>query len=266
MVNQVINYDHWLADQNVLHLAGFVLAMDNMADSLPSTLRCRWECFSWTTLGLQIQEALERRQLPQKERFLAKHLLGFITNHLWRASEMTEVELNFDDVALIRAFYRMGRDSENKINRLVQPLESLLSESGLFDGKINHQRSLFKGMLRSVMHQKVFDPSIAGYPTMLAGVMNAKIAICLESAPMFEGKSAIRAVGQSLLPALKERNPHWRINDEDGVWWDVVLELPLSNLLAADDQAKEFEVFFTAALSDLREVGVVERLRERLSA
>ena len=35
-VNQVVNYDHWLDNQPVKYRAGFVLALEELSNSLPS--------------------------------------------------------------------------------------------------------------------------------------------------------------------------------------------------------------------------------------
>jgi hypothetical protein len=75
---------------------------------------------SWSKLGLKVLDALRSGKLSSEDEFLAKHLLGFIVDHLWRVSEMTEFEVNFDDVALMRAFSVVGRDSEDKINRALR--------------------------------------------------------------------------------------------------------------------------------------------------
>ena len=262
-VNQVVNYDHWLANQSVQHRAGFVLALSDMSDSLPSNLSCSWRCLSWTKLGLKLQDAVQDQQLPEKEKFLAKHLLGFITYNLWRTTEMSEFELNFDDVALIRAFAAIGRDCEETINRLVEPLDALINDCGIAGGKRIHQKSLYKPSNRSVFYGTLFDSADCKHPLLFAGVSGSQIAIWLETAPGKEKKPIIHAVIQSVLPLLKERNADWQMDDEDG-WRDLEISRPLTSLLNATDQARKFESFFRAALEDLLETGVIEQLRERL--
>lgn len=262
LVNQIRNYDHWLSDQTAQYRAGFVLALEDLSDSLPSNLGCRWKCLSWTALGVCLQDALTSGELPKDERFLTKHLLGFITNNLWRVSEMTEVELNFDDVAIIRAYTAVGRDCEDKINRLVEPLTSLVEEQGIGQGLIYHQKSLFKASKRSMVYRRLLDEAISEYPWIWAGIDGASMAIWLDTAPKNAQKVKIDSVLKSLLPELQARNQEWQVRE--GVWQVLELRRPLVNLLTAVDQASEFENFFSAALEDLRETQVIDRLREQL--
>jgi hypothetical protein len=44
LVNQIVNYDHWLEHQVAPNRAGFVLALEDMSHSLPVNLNCRWLC------------------------------------------------------------------------------------------------------------------------------------------------------------------------------------------------------------------------------
>jgi hypothetical protein len=264
LVNQVVNYDHWLEHQAVPNRTGFVLALEDMSGSLPKNLNCGWYCLSWTKLGLKIKDVLQNRKLPSEDKLLGKHLLGFITDHLWRVSEMTDFEINFDDVSLMRAFGVVGRDSEDKINRLVESLIQMLEKSGVGEGDIYHQKSLYKGMKRSVVYRTLFVKGHITNPTLMAGCTLTHMAIWLETIPGNENKAIVMSVMQSLLPALKERNPGWRVSEEQG-WIDLELVNPLAILLAANDQVAEFENYFRSALEDLREVRVFETLRDRLS-
>ena len=263
LVNQIVNYDHWLEHQTVPNRAGFVLALSDMSNALPPNLNCCWRCVSWTKLGLRILDAIRSGVLPGEEVFLAKHLLGFIMNHLWRASEMTEFEINFDDVALMRAYAAAGRDSEDKINRLVESLIPIVEKSGIGEGAIAHQKSLYKGMKRSTVYRNLFPKAHSTNSTLWAGCTLTHMTIWLETAPGNENKAIVTSIMQSSLPPLKERNPGWRINEDQG-WPDLVLEKPLATLLADKDQMAGFESFFIAALEDMRETGVVEKLQERL--
>jgi hypothetical protein len=263
LVNQVINYDHWLENQVVPYRAGFVLALTDTSNLLPPKLHCRWECMSWTQLGLEIQTALGTENLPEKEKFLARHLLGFISNHLWRVSEMTEIELNFDDVALLRAFTAIGRDTEVKIDRMVESLVSVIQESGIGYGKATHSKTLFKPMQRSVVWRYVFEPDECQYPALWAGVTGAHLTIWFEAAMGYNKRSVIDSLVQSLLPSLNERNNGWSVGD---LSYQVLgLSKPLVSLLDAEDQTSEFQKFFEAALEDIRAVGFIEMLKERLA-
>ena len=263
LVNQIVNYDHWLEHQVVPNRAGFVLALEDMSQSLPPNLNCHWNCMSWSKLGLKVLDALRSGKLSSEDEFLAKHLLGFIVDHLWRVSEMTEFELNFDDVALMRAFSVVGRDSEDKINRLVESLVPLVEKSEVGEGAVSHQKSLYKGMKRSIVNRNLFAQGNLVYPTLMAGCTLTHMIICLETAPTNEIKPIVASVVQSLLPTFKERDSGWQANGNQE-WRDLELSKPLEALLSVDDQVAEFEGFFTSALEDLREVGVFKKLQERL--
>ena len=176
---------------------------------------------------------------------------------------MTEVELNFDDVAIVRAFMAVGRDCEDKINRLVEPLTSLVEEQGIGQGVIYHQKSLFKASKRSMVYRRLLDAEISEYPWIWAGMDGASMAIWLDTAPKNVQKVKIESVLKSLLPELQARNQDWQVLED--AWQVLELRKPLVSLLTAVDQASEFENFFSAALEDLRETGVAEQLRERLT-
>jgi hypothetical protein len=262
LVNQIVNYDHWLDHQVAPNRAGFVLALEDMSHSLPPNLNCRWQCLSWSQLGMKVQDALRSSNLPEDEAFLAKHLLGFVVSHLWRVSEMTDFELSFDDIALMRAFDVVGRNSEDKINRLVESLIPIVEKFGIGEGAVCHQKSLYKGMKRSVVYRNLFTSGQTTPTSLMAGCTLTHMMIWLETAPGNANKATVTAIVQSLLPSIKERNSGW-LGDQG--WWDLQLAKPLESLLSIDDQAAEFEKFFVTALEDLREVNFFPALRDKLA-
>lgn len=69
LVNQMVNYDCWLAQQPHRHRGGFVLALSDLTADLPKSLTCPWTCLTWTGLGVVLQGAL-RGQLPPQEALL----------------------------------------------------------------------------------------------------------------------------------------------------------------------------------------------------
>jgi hypothetical protein len=264
-VNQVVNYDHWLDHQPIQNRTGFVLALDELSNSLPANLNCQWQCLSWTKLGLKLQEVLQNTDLPASEKFLVKHLLGFIANHLWRDSEMPDLKLNFDDVALVRASAAIGRDCEDKINRLVESIKLLLIQSELGVGDITHEKALYKASQRSIIYRHLFDHEHLKQLYVCAGIADDQITLWLETASRNPNKPVIGSVIESLLPTLKGRNSDWRTSKESGLI-DLEINRPLANLLAANDQVSEFENFFNAALEDLKETGLINQLEERLTS
>jgi len=263
LVNQICNYDHWLEQQTAEYRAGFVLALENMTESLPLGLKCQWRCFSWTGLGVCLQDNLKDGKLPKEEEFLAKHLLGFISKHLWRNFEMSDTRLGFDDVALLRAFYRIGRDCEDKVNKFVELLKSLLIDQNIGHGDVTHEKVLYKASLRSTVYRNLFDPSLSVSSYIVAGIANDKMTLWLETAQRDNRKITITAVLESCFPMLIQRNPAWRLNDKGG--WDIKISQPLTSLLVAPDQVSEFSKFFVDAIEDIREARIIECLHDRLA-
>jgi len=266
LVNQLVNYDHWLCHQPAEHRAGFVLALDDMACDLPTNLTMPWHCLTWTDLAEQVIEAISTNDLPPSEEMLAKHLLGFIKKHLWRVSGMTNDRIEFDDLALLRAFASIGVDCDKKVTRLVAQLEGMLKEADIGEGKIALNQTLFRTYLRCTIYRYFFLPEEFPYPILVAGVEKDQLIVFIESAKGYAQKPAITQAIRSVEDRLKERNQEWRVpspEDHQGLR-DLEVRLPLTNLLVAPDQEAVFLEFFRKAFEDINQVGVVQAIQERL--
>jgi hypothetical protein len=148
LVHQLKHYDDWLAIQRAEDCRGFVLALRDLSSKLPAlNLKRTWPCLSWTRLGLEVNVAIERYDLPPQEALLARHLLGFISENLWRIDEMpgSKLKLDFNDIALIRAFSKIGRECERKVNELMSGAISLVEKSGIGFGEVKLYERLYKG-------------------------------------------------------------------------------------------------------------------------
>ena len=167
---------------------------------------------------------------------------------------MDNPNLEFDDVALIRAHAQIGRQAETKIDRLVAQCVPLLEASGIGVGNINHQQSLFKAMNRSVLFRGLCDPAISQYPTIVMGVASSSLSIWLETPPANNNKKAISDACEKMLPALRDRNAGWNIPKHP--WPDLDFRQDLSHLLAADDQEAAFKGFFEQVLADPAAVNI----------
>ena len=183
VVNQVTNYDHWLAAEPAEYRGGIVLSLSNSAHLLPVGLRCTWVCTSWTVLGDCIAKALDKQGVTESERFLAKHVLGFIRNYLWRASEMETTKVGFDDIALLRAFAAYGLEAEKKIDGLVAGLRHVVAEFGFESDSFAHMKALYKPSGVSVLYTNIIDKSISSYPELYVGVSGANAELWLQTAP-----------------------------------------------------------------------------------
>lgn len=266
LVNQLQHYDDWLCLRPSVHCGGFVLALRDLTDALPPLgLRRPWTCISWTGLGLQVKAALDTGELPPQDELLAKHLLGFISTNLWRTDEMPNAKLDSNDIALIRAFSKIGRDCERKVGQLLEMVPGAVTRSAVGHGEVRPYNGLYKadacaGFYRFLAagFTKDADPMLdiavgcADSPGDYKGVF-------LEMSPNHPKAEAVRKAAAQSLKILRERNPKW----QGGGGQDdecVVLELsaPLTDLLAAEDQQRKLTDFVEAALTDLKESGAVD--------
>jgi hypothetical protein len=263
LVNQLRNYDCWLAQQHAEHCAGFVLALHDTTADLPN-LECRWACSTWTGLGEQIADALRTAELPDAEQMLAKHALGFIREHLWRTSEMANAKLDYNDVSLIRAFGFLSKDCEAKVNALVASLADVVEQSGIGKGEVEHQQSLFKGLMRSTVTRALASDSaiyagIGGNPESGGDYLS----VWIESPAKHPQKQSFKARLRGLKDRLLQRNPKWVFCSQEAetgwmAWDDAELTVPLVTLLVHDDQEEAIRRFVGDALNDLKETGVMD--------
>jgi hypothetical protein len=259
LVNQLLNYDHWLNKQAAEHKAGFVLALKNCRDQMPGTLTCEWACLSWTQLGELIAEALRTRELTEPEELLARHALGFIKGNLWRTSEMSDARLDYNDVSLIRAYAQLAKECESKVNRLVEPLLELIEKSGIGKGEVTHTQSLFRGQMCSYAERDTDNQSwvyagIGGDPE--SG--DDYLMVGIESARSNPQKPAFKTYLKSVAAKLQQRNWNLPSQESDGEWMDLSRVTPLASLLIVEDQQKAVTDFVRTALADLKEFGVVD--------
>lgn len=266
-VVQLVNYDCWLSKQPARHRAGFVLAVTDLTSEMPTGLREQWRCVTWTSLGRQLEQVLGIKKLPATETLLAEHMLGFIRRYLW-SGDMTCNRLELEDVAILRAFARIGIDCERKVNSLVAGLEEIIRQSGLATGRTTLQKTLFRTYVRSVVFSYLVpdkQASACGSPAIMAGVLGDEAVVWIESSPPGPAKALIRKLGRTLEAALQSRNPSWRVMpDEDRRWYDITVSMPLVKVLAADDQREAMVSFVRAAIEDMRAVGFAERLLDEL--
>ena len=264
LVSQLVNYDLWLSRQQVKCRAGFVLAVAFQPNTLPDNLTQTWKCMTWTSLAQTIEEALADELLPPRERPLVEHMVGFVRRHLWRESDMANSKLDFDDIALLRAFTSFGIDCERKINDLVAGLEETIREADIIRGEIKLQKTLFRTYIRSVCWGYLLPEStMEAHPhlALMAGIAGSEMTVWIESSPAHNAKSEIHKVMHSAEKSLTEQNPNWVAKSEDdGSWIDLVLSEPLTSLLATDHQQEILVQFVANALRDLKEVGILKKL------
>lgn len=262
-VSQIENYDRWLVTQTAEQRAGFVVALHDCTAFLPSNLKMNWTCLTWTGIGEQLARVLTTIPLVPHEQFLAKHVLGFIRENLWRVGEMSETRLDFNDVALIRAFGMLATTCEEKVNRLVAPLIAVLSQSSIGTGPVKHTKSLFNtGSMHSVVYRTLAkDAQI--YAGIGAYEEGDYLSVWIQSLSRHPVKESLKSALAELESKLKARNPAWKVTPQHitagwAAWVDLELTVPLARLLAAEDQVQEVKGFIHASLEDLKACGVID--------
>lgn len=268
-VNQLLNYDAWLARQPAPRRAGWVLAISDLSPALPVGLTQPWHCVTWTQFGRHLDRLLGTTELPVSDRFLARHALGFIRRYLWSEKDMGDSNLELEDVALLRAFTEIGLDCEKKINRLVAGLEEIVNREAVFRGSVRHQTVLFKSSGRSMVYAGFLPDSVCdqrGCVYIMAGVSGGDAAVWIESSPAKAMKGRIRQSVHQVADALRERNPDWGVfNAEDRVWPDLELRMSMVQILAADDQQEALTSFVASAVEDLKAVGLLDMIENELN-
>jgi hypothetical protein len=267
-MDQITEYDRRLSQQDVEKRAGFVLSMRDMATSMPDGLQASWSCLTWTQLGRVIEPLLVDDTLSATEAFLARHLLGFIRKHLWEATmdtQDTDTRLDFDDIALIRAFNLIGKQTTHRVDSLVAPLAQVMAAADLAAGSPAIGGKILQGGNRKVVSQSLLDPTNQKPPYLCAGLTSERglhVTVWLETSPKYAQKQALHHMLKGRLHMLQQRNSAWRVVPLDEMhYWDLELTAPVESLLVAEDQGAWMKDFVVKALDDLKVTGVIENVR-----
>lgn len=266
--HQILHYDRWLASEAHPIRRGIVVAPTDRTEGLPPGLRASWRCVTWGELGRRVADLVLAEELAPTERFLARHLLGFIQDHLGDITVERD-ELAFDDVALLRAVARMGKDLARRVDRLVEPMADLFEEVGVGVGETKRQSNLLTGYMRSILWRHLYsgDTSLS----VSAGIVTeggVDAVVWVESSSKHPEKGKIQKVVQEHLPSLEAADPRWRIPEEGSwsAWWDLEIRYPLEHLLASEDQVEALQVFVRSALEQVRDSGLLEDVHAALAA
>jgi len=261
MISQLLNYDDWLDTREAKHKAGFVLAIPNHQPDLPAGLKCRWACLTWTGLGVAVMDSLLADLLPAEEKPLARHMLGFIREHLWRSSEMANTRLNLDHIVLIRAYAAIGRECQMVADDLVAPLADIVRGSDLGITKTTHQKSLFSTSLFSVITAGFLDQD--RYNVYLsAGVVREFLSVAVEWAPKHPSRPEIESAINAILPILNGDKRTWQYCEDEKAWPGIHTRVPLTALLTEDDQPAAIRQFVVKALANLKTAHIDQVVRE----
>ncbi len=199
LVNQVRNYDYWLSNQTTAIKGGFVLAIENMTAELPNDLRQHWKCMTWTGVGIMLRDSIRIDAIPVEEHVIARHVLGFIADHFWRNAEMPESRLEFEDVAMLRAWSMMADDCEAKIEKLVSPLKEILAAFPV-GREIQDERKLFAKWGHVGFTKVLVAGGLNKVPSVSAGVTLSRdgegphFGVHISSPPRNPYKSTLRGL------------------------------------------------------------------------
>jgi hypothetical protein len=267
LVNQLKHYDDWLDKQPHQHRGGFVLSMSDLEPLLPPlNLKQRWTCLTWTKLGLAIKTMIDDGHVSADEMLLAKHLLGFISTNLWRRAEMpaADRQLNFNDVALMRAFVKIGEECDQKIKDLLLAASALITESSIGVGAVSKPKKFFRpegyaNVWRWLVPgwETDYDPWI--YISFCCEEPNEDyFDIGLSMSSDHPKVDAVRKAASLLYPKLTERNSRWKQGTGEADDFTIVrVSYPLTSLLAVDNQHERFTELIRSGLNDLKTTGVV---------
>ncbi|MDA8962359.1 hypothetical protein N9H37_03290 [Congregibacter sp.] len=176
---------------------------------------------------------------------------------------MDTTRLEFDDIALLKAFREIGISLEKKVDALVASLHQLAQRHSEIQGEAKLQSGPYKPSARSVLYL-LYLGNDTKYPYLYFGITSSGCSLWLETAPTAPEKPIVRNVISETLNELTGRNASWRQPDQ--AWTDLSIELPLEELLVAKDQEKRLTSFLESALDDLLAVGLRSRLSGALAS
>lgn len=262
IVNQLVNYDQWLARQDADHKAGFVLALRDMSTAMPVGLREPWHCFTWTELALEMERALADNLLPISERPFAEHMLGFIRHRLWDTTDMTASRLELDDVALLRALAAIGPSCARKMKDLVSQFKEVFEATGVAFCRINATTTFFDRTDVAQYSLAATCTNDSSYLCINAGVYADDVRVWISCNPNSKDtKKAARKLLCDRQARLSNRNPAWIVAELDASGYtDAEITKPLISVLANEDWQIPLIEFVRGAVGDLKETGILEAL------
>jgi hypothetical protein len=254
VVNQLFNYDAWLAKQSTEYCAGIVVTISPV--ELPVGLRSTWINLTWSSISDRMKQSLSAHETPPEERLLVTHVFDFIRKYL---ADPNKMELTFDDVALLRAFDQYGLESKQKVARLVTScLERLRQLPLSLEWAFQDHTFLLS---RRCCQWAYLTPKKG--ICLFVGIWAAEVCVWIETQPSRAAlKSKVRSQCRELLSALRERRTEWQVVEEKLDWYDAYYSIPMTCLLTANDQPTLFTDMVLNAVNDMLETGLISKLME----
>lgn len=265
-VNQITNYDRWLSRQDAHHKAGFVLAKRDRTGSLPHNLANTWQCITWPQLAAQLRIILDGDdELGEIDRFLGRHLLGFIHHHFGEEGRNMDDHLDFDDIAFLRALAHVGYRTENRVQNLVETMRPVLERVDLGVGTIKAQKDFFRRHHRYILIQSITDSIDWKSPILAVGIQigpTPKFTLWIEMSPKYAYRHLIHDVTSRHIENISTPESSWKLTPWDTYSWHLLVnEVPLERLLNVDDQLGWLTEYTQKSLTALKESGLIDDIR-----
>ncbi|MDC0275425.1 hypothetical protein OAL00_00660 [Verrucomicrobiales bacterium] len=270
-VNQIINYDNWLAEQSRLNedadIRGFVLAVDNVSLNMPEGLTSPWDCITWTQLGLCIGRLItSSAELKETDQFLCRHVLGFIRENLWRKKQMeNNNRIEIDDISLMKAMGALGADFDAKICGLLKSYKPLFEKFCDADMPPQFKKKYFETPARVIFFSKISDQVPDSYLVfgIFAGTEGVVLELQLQSWPKKPARQPIENVIAESIGELRELNSNWERKTVEE-WAILTINTPLHRLLNEKDQLAYAYSYMEQAVSNLNGLQIKERIKEAM--
>ena len=181
----------------------------------------------------------------------------------------SNLKVDFNDMALIRAFGKIGRECNQKINDLLSSVSPLITEASIGVGEVVAHQKLFGSSGGSSIWRYLVPGWVKGEDPWIEFSIGYEepygdyFGLWLLMSPKHPKADPVQKEILSLMPKLSERNPRWKHTTGDAGDY-TILELwePLTNLLAAENQLEYMTQFIQAALDDIKAAGSHRRLNE----
>ena len=159
---------------------------------------------------------------------------------------MADERIDFDDIALMRAYAQIGWGCEKKVNQMVATLADVIRESGVGQGDVKPQQTLFKELCQILVVRGVFDPALSVYPYLLLALRRLFCGVPRNVSETRHKAANVGGHQWSIFgdPAAKRQ----LASHFEGGWHSLKLRRPLVDLLTVEDQAAVLRDFVARAL------------------
>jgi hypothetical protein len=268
MVHQVKNYDVWLSSKKGVHYkAGFVISIWNQKVNMPNEeeLTNLWECLTWYDLGVELRSFLQGKNIPEIERFLGRHLLGFIERSL--GGREMDNDLQLEDIAFFKSFYQQAEITKERISNLVADVASKFETTGPIGYPPERDEKIFDPHTLCTFAWRIGGKDYEDqWPCLCSGFTSHYppcIIVYISTKSKHPDKAKIRNFIETQISDLKAKNENWNLVDREySKYWDLELRAPMEILLGQKDQVEWMRKHFEKAFKDLEEAGIIKGIQD----